>query len=144
MTFENDLKIIKIKSNVVIRWCHFTSLESFDIILPVSFTPIPQNSINSQGTKTILTCSPAQKNVNGTTCGPIIRGYRTQGLVHLLDGQDRHIWPLIVRQVPMKAGCSDSPLTLWDLAVSNLQKQHSPITTSKIPHCLPQLEITKS
>ena len=45
---------------------------------------------------------------------------------------------------PMKASCSDNPLTLRILAVSNLHKQYSPIATGKISNCLPQPQITLS
>ena len=44
----------------------------------------------------------------------------------------------------MKSGCLDHLLTLWDLAITNLHKQHSPIATGKIFYCLPQLQITES
>ena len=89
-------------------------------------------SINSQSTKTIL---PTTKSINRATISPIIRGYWTQGLTYLLDGQGKHVW-LIVSQLPLKVGCWDAPLTLQDLAMSNLDKQHSPTATSKISHCL--------
>ena len=36
-------------------------------------------------------------------------------LTCLLGGQGKHVW-LIVRQLPVKAGWWDAPLTLWDLA----------------------------
>ena len=88
--------------------------------------------INSPSTKTIL---PTTKSINRATISPIIRGYWTQGLTYLLDGQGRHEW-LIVSQLPLKVGCWDAPLTLQDLARSNLDKQHSPTATSKISHCL--------
>ena len=45
---------------------------------------------------------------------------------------------------PMKASCSDYPLTLQILAVGNLHKQYSPIATSKIFICLPQSQIILS
>ena len=45
---------------------------------------------------------------------------------------------------PIKVGCWDNPLTLRDFVVSNLHQQQSPIATSKISHCLPQLQISKS
>ena len=45
---------------------------------------------------------------------------------------------------PMKGSCSDNPLTLRILAMSNLHKQYLPIATSKISNCLPQPQITLS
>ena len=45
---------------------------------------------------------------------------------------------------PMKASCSDNPLTLRILVVSNLHKQYAPIATSKISNSLPQPQITLS
>ena len=68
---------------------------------------------------------------------------RWEGLSHLVDGQNRYV-RLIFRQLSMKAGCWDNPLTLRNLAVSNLHSKHSPIATSKISQCLPQLQITNS
>ena len=92
----------------------------------------------------ILTCSPLQKkNVKRTNIIPIIKGYRARELTHLLNGQVRQVG-LIIRQLLMKSGCLDNLLTLWDLAISNLHKQHSPIATSKIFYCFPQLQITES
>ena len=38
----------------------------------------------------------------------------------------------------------NAPLPLQDLVLSNRHKQHSLITTSKISHCFPPLQITKS
>ena len=106
------------------RWLSRTPGFSQSNILP---TPI-----NFQSTETIL---PTTKSINRATISPIIRGYWTQGLTYLLDGQGRHVW-LIVSQLPLKVGCWDAPLALLDLAMSNLDKQHSPTATSKISHCL--------
>ena len=44
----------------------------------------------------------------------------------------------------MKTSCSDNPLTLRILAVSNRHKQYSPFATSKISNCLPQPQIALS
>ena len=62
---------------------------------------------------------PCKKNINRTTISHIIRENRTQGLIHLLGGQGKHVW-LIIRQLPTKAGWWDAPLALWNLAMSNL------------------------
>ena len=56
-------------------------------------------------------------NVNRTTISPTIMRYRTPGVTvtYVLGRQGKHVW-LIARQLPMKAGWWDAPLTLWDLA----------------------------
>ena len=59
--------------------------------------------------------SPCKKHVNRSTTSPIIRGYRTQGLSHLLGRQGKYVW-LIVRQLPIKSGWWDAPLALRDSA----------------------------
>ena len=45
----------------------------------------------------------------------IIRGYRAQGLTHLLDRQGKHVW-LTVRQLPMKASWYFLRFPVRDLA----------------------------
>ena len=54
------------------------------------------------------------KNVNRATISPIIRALRTQGL-NSCD-QRTGLTHVTNKQLPMKAGWWDAPLTLWDLA----------------------------